>query len=339
MRSFKRQFLPLVGLLLGVLALGVAGYYIIEGWSLLDSLYMVAITLTTVGFGEVQPLSNAGRVFTILFLLVGVVGVAYTLSAVGEYILTSNAGQQLRKRRVKRMIERMREHVVVCGYGRVGQNAVSALLDSGQTVVVIERDERLAEQFIEAEIPVIIGDATQDDTLRQAGIESAKGMIVSAGNDSVNLFIVLSARTLNPNLYIVARSVNSENELKMRRAGANRVVSPYQLGGRYMANVLTRPHVTEFIGMVTLDSGIELWMEELKIGKDSILAGHTVVEADLRRRTGVTLVALLRQSKGATLMPDANTQLEIGDELIVLGTREQLAELEEITGGLHEEKV
>jgi voltage-gated potassium channel len=337
MRSFKRQFLPLVGLLLGVLAFGVAGYYFIEGWSFLDSLYMVAITLTTVGFGEVQPLSNAGRIFTILFLLVGVVGVAYTLSAVGEYILTSNAGQQLRKRRVKRMIERMRDHVVVCGYGRVGQNAVSSLLNSGQTIVVIERDERIAEQILEAEIPVIIGDATQDDTLRQAGIESAKGMIVSAGDDSVNLFIVLSARTLNPELYIVARSVNSENELKMRRAGANRVVSPYQLGGRYMANVLTRPHVTEFIGTVTLDSGIELWMEELKIGNDSSLAGHTVVEADLRRRTGVTLVALLRESKGATLMPDENTQLEVGDELIVLGTREQLTELEELTGSLHEE--
>jgi voltage-gated potassium channel len=337
MRSFKRQFLPLVGLLLGVLAFGVAGYYFIEGWSFLDSLYMVAITLTTVGFGEVQPLSNTGRIFTILFLLVGVVGVAYTLSAVGEYILTSNAGQQLRKRRVKRMIERMRDHVVVCGYGRVGQNAVSSLLNSGQTIVVIERDERIAEQILEAEIPVIIGDATQDDTLRQAGIESAKGMIVSAGDDSVNLFIVLSARTLNPELYIVARSVNSENELKMRRAGANRVVSPYQLGGRYMANVLTRPHVTEFIGTVTLDSGIELWMEELKIGNDSSLAGHTVVEADLRRRTGVTLVALLRESKGATLMPDENTQLEVGDELIVLGTREQLTELEELTGSLHEE--
>jgi voltage-gated potassium channel len=336
MRSFKRQFLPLVGLLLGVLAFGVAGYYIIEGWSLLDSLYMVAITLTTVGFGEVQPLSSTGRVFTIIFLLVGVVGVAYTLSAVGEYILTSNAGQQLRKRRVKRMIERMRDHVVICGYGRVGQNAVRALLDSGETIVVIERDERLAEHFSHAEIPVIIGDATQDDTLRQAGIASAKGMIVSAGDDSVNLFIVLSARTLNPDLYIVARSVNSENEIKMRRAGANRVVSPYQLGGRYMANVLIRPHVTEFIGMVTLDSGIELWMEELKIGTDSSLAGHTVVEADLRRRTGVTLVALLRQSKGTTLMPDQNTQLEVGDELIVLGTREQLAKLEELTGDLQE---
>jgi voltage-gated potassium channel len=336
MRSFKRQFLPLVGLLLGVLVFGVAGYYIIEGWTLLDSLYMVAITVTTVGFGEVQPLSSAGRIFTILFLLVGVVGVAYTLRAVGEYILTSNAGQQLRKRRVKRMIERMRNHVVICGFGRVGQSAVSALIDSGQTIVVIERDERLAEQFLQADIPAIIGDATQDDTLRQAGIESAKGMIVSAGDDSVNLFIVLSARTLNPDLYIVARSVNSDNELKMRRAGANRVVSPYQLGGRYMANVLTRPHVTEFMGMVTLDSGIELWMEELKIGKDSSLAGHTVVEADLRRRTGAALVALLRKSKGATLMPDENTQLEVGDELIVLGTREQLAKLEEITGSLHE---
>ncbi len=318
---------------MGLIAFGVVGYYIIEGWSLLDSLYMVVITQTTVGFGEVRPLSDAGRVYTILLLLVGVVIVAYEVSAVGEYILTSNAGQRLRKRRVKRMIERMREHVVICGYGRVGQNAVSALLDSGQSVVVIERDERLAEQLIQEDISAIIGDATLDDTLRQAGIDSAKGMIVSAGDDSVNLFIVLSARTLNPDLYIVARSVNSENEIKMRRAGADRVVSPYQLGGRYMASVLIRPHVTEFIGMVTLDSGIELWMEELKIEEDSSLAGHTVIEADLRRRTGVTLVALLRQSTGATLTPDENTQLEVGDELIVLGTREQLAELEEITSG------
>jgi voltage-gated potassium channel len=231
------------------------------------------------------------------------------------------------------MIRNLQDHVIVCGYGRVGRSALNMLRESSDSVVVIDQDEALVSEVREQGIAAVWGDATRDDPLREAGIERAGGLIASAGNDADNLFIVLSARTLNPKLHIVARTVNPENEAKMQRAGADRVVSPYQIGGRQMANILSRPNVTEFLDFVTLDSGLELWLEELRIGPDSPLAGQTVVEANLRRKTGATLVALLRSSSGATLTPDESTRLEAGDELIVLGTRDQLARLEDFARG------
>jgi voltage-gated potassium channel len=231
------------------------------------------------------------------------------------------------------MIRNLQDHVIVCGYGRVGRSALNMLRESSDSVVVIDQDEALVSEVREQGIAAVWGDATRDDTLREAGIERAGGLIASAGNDADNLFIVLSARTLNPKLHIVARTVNPENEAKMQRAGADRVVSPYQIGGRQMANILSRPNVTEFLDFVTLDSGLELWLEELRIGPDSPLAGQTVVEANLRRKTGATLVALRRSSSGATLTPDESTRLEAGDELIVLGTRDQLARLEDFARG------
>ncbi|MCI0397563.1 MAG: potassium channel protein [Chloroflexi bacterium] len=333
MLSLRRSLVPVILLLTLVFGLGTAGYWLIEGWPLLDSFYMTAITLTTVGFSEVRPLSNDGRLFTIALLFLGVGTAAYGFSAVGEYVLASGLGPRMRRRRMMRIINGLHDHVIVCGYGRVGRSAVATLLESQRKVVVVELQTRLVEELQELGVTVVHGDATRDETLRQAGIERATGLMVCGGSDADNLFIVLSARTLNSRLHIVARCVVSDNESKMRRAGADRVVSPYQIGGRHMANVLLRPHVTEFLDVVTLDSGLELWLEELLIAPDSSLAGQTAIEADLRRRTGVTLVALLRGSSRATLTPDENTRFEPGDELIVLGTREQLLNLERLANG------
>lgn len=231
-----------------------------------------------------------------------------------------------------RTIDKLRNHIIVCGYGRVGQSAALTLLEGKRPVVVIDNsldriDSAQAEGFV-----VLHTDATRDESLLQAGIERAWGMIICTGDDSRNLFIVLSARALNADLYIVARTVDAANEQKMIRAGANRVVSPYQIGGKHMANIVIRPHVTDFFDVVTLDGGLELWLEELIIQPQSLLVAQTVGKSDIRRRTGVTLVALLRRA-GGTVMPDADTLLQAGDELIVLGTREQLASLEELTAG------
>ena len=333
MHSLRRVVIPFIVLLIAVFALGTIGYRAIEAWTWLDSLYMTSITLTTVGFGEVRPLSDAGRIFTVFLIFLGVGSVAYGFSILTQYVLTADLGPRLRRRRLRRMIRNLQDHVIVCGYGRVGRSALNMLRESSDSVVVIDQDEALVSEVREQGIAAVWGDATRDDTLREAGIERAGGLIASAGNDADNLFIVLSARTLNPKLHIVARTVNPENEAKMQRAGADRVVSPYQIGGRQMANILSRPNVTEFLDFVTLDSGLELWLEELRIGPDSPLAGQTVVEANLRRKTGATLVALLRSSSGATLTPDESTRLEAGDELIVLGTRDQLARLEDFARG------
>lgn len=331
MPNFRRRFIPL--LILGLLLFGVGtlGYMLIEDWSLVDAFYMTVIALTTVGFGEVEPLSAGGRLFTSLLVLVGVGSVAYGFSTLVEMLFTASLGGELRRRRMARTIGRMTNHVIVCGYGRVGHSAVASLRDSQRDVVLIERDLEKVETAVAEGISVIEGDATRDDVLQQAGIDHAWGIIVCTGSDSLNLFIVLSARALNKDLFIIARSTDAETEQKMKLAGANRVVSPYRIGGRHMANIVVRPHVTDFFDVVTLDNGVEVWVEELVIARDSPLVGQTVGEADVRRRTGVQLVAVLRQRGGSTVMPDAGTRLEAEDELIVLGTREQLAALEALT--------
>jgi voltage-gated potassium channel len=331
MLSFRRSILPLVLLVVLLFVVGTLGYIIIEGWSWPDAFYMTAITLTTVGYGEVQPLSPQGRLFTVFLILLGVGSVAYGLSRLGEYLLTGSVAARLRSRRVMRTIDKLRDHVIVCGYGRVGKSAALTLRDGKRPVVVIDNSEERIESAQAEGFTVLHADSTRDEALIRAGIERALGMVICLGDDSRNLFIVLSARALNPNLYIVARTIEATNEQKMIRAGANRVVSPYKIGGKHMANILIRPHVTDFLDVVTLDGGIELWLEELIIQPESILAGQTVGNADIRRRTGVTMVALLRHG-GGMVMPDANTTLQAGDELIVLGTREQLANLEELTG-------
>ena len=322
----NRRVLTLILIPFLLFAFGTAGYMIIEGWSVIDAFYMTAITLTTVGFGEVRTLTTYGRIFTVVLLVAGVAFVAYGL----EYLLTANLGDTWRKRRMMRTIENLENHVIVSGYGRVGQSAVASLQNSKRQVVVVEKDPEKVTMLADLGLIYLIGDATRDEVLQQAGIDRAWGLLVCTGDDSRNLFIVLSARALNGNLYIVTRSIAAENERKMRRAGANRVVSPYQIGGQHMANIVIRPHVTDFFDVVTLDGGIELWVEELIIGETSSLVGKTVGEANIRQETGVSIIAMLRENHSS--IPKAHTQLQAGDELIVVGTREQLAKLEKLTG-------
>jgi voltage-gated potassium channel len=334
MLSFRRSILPLVVIFVLLFAGGTVGYILIEGWTMADSFYMTAITLTTVGFGEVRPLSPSGRIFTVFLILSGVGSVAYGFSSLGEYLLTGSVAARLRSRRMTRLIDKLEDHVIVCGYGRVGKSAAITLRDSKRAIVILDFDNTQIESALTDGFTVLQADATKDDALIQAGVQRAWGLIICTGDDARNLFIVLSARALNPQLYIVARTVDAGNEQKMIRAGANRVVSPYQIGGKHMANIVVRPHVTDFLDVVTLDGGIELWLEELVIQPDSALVGQTVGQTNIRQATGVTLVALLR-SGGGTVTPNADTTLEVGDELIVLGTREQLSQLEELTGIQH----
>ena len=334
-----RRLLPIILFLLIVLTVGTVGYALIEGWSPLDAFYMTVITLSTVGFGEVQTLSGPGRLFTVVLILSGVAGLAFTSAVIAEYALTMGLADQLRRRRTMRVVDKLENHVIVCGFGRVGQNAALTLPEGKRPFVIIDGDKEAVESALKLGYNAIHGDATQDGVLQEAGIDRAWGMLICTGNDVSNLFIVLSARTLNPDLYIVGRSTEAGNEAKLRRAGANKVVSPYQIGGRHMANCIVRPHITEFMDIVTFDSGLELWLEEIEIAPDSDLIGQTVVESDLRRRTGVTLMIIHRAEGQSALMPSDSTRLEAADRLIVLGTREQLSQLEQIAGVSVLEKV
>ena len=322
-----RLFVPFL-IAVFLLAIGTFGYVFIEGMSWIDALYMTVITFSTVGYSEVQPLTTEGRFFTIFLIFLGLGFIAYGI----DYLLSAQLDNLFRRRRDMQKIARLQNHVVVCGYGRVGKSSVEALQESKRDVVIIEKSEVMIEELLTTKIPFIEGDATQDETLEQAGITRAWGLIVCTGNDSINLFIVLSARALNPNLHIVARTVDAENEHKMRLAGANRVVSPHHIGGTHMANIIIRPQVTDFFDVVTLDGGIELWVEELTITSGSSLVGQTVGQANIRNKTGVTIIAVVHLGKDTAEMPTADTELNTGDELIVLGTREQLIEMERLTG-------
>jgi len=336
MRTPDNRILLLFLMVLTVFIFGTVGYMLLEGWSLIDSAYMTIITLGTVGFGEVHPLSNLGRIFTIVLILLGVSTLAYGLRTVAQFFLEQDYIHQWRQRQIMRKVNDLEGHFIICGLGRVGLSTAEVLRDSKRPCVAIEKN---IDPTISIEYPdmfVINGDATDDDVLIQAGIERAGSLIVTAGDDSINLFVVLSARSLNPDLFIIARSVAPGNEPKMRLAGADRVVSPFRIGGRHMANIAVRPHVTDFFEITTLDDGVEVWVEELVLHKDSSLLGKTVGDIDVRRRFGVTLVALrhhIQSEDGepervSTTIPDADSCLQAGDELIVLGTREGLAQLE-----------
>lgn len=326
-RPSNRLFIALLAILV-LFVVGVVGYMLLERYTLIDALYMTVITLTTVGFSEVRPLSTGGRLFTIALLILGVGTLAYGLSNLVEYVMTGSVSGRLARRQMNNRIHQLSNHVIICGYGRVGRSAALSLQQNDRPALIIEKDETAAALARSEGNLVLVGDATSDDVLREGGVERAGGMLVCAGDDTLNLFVVLSARALNAHLHIVARSIDPDNEGKMRRAGANRVVSPYRIGGRHMANIMLRPHVTDFFDVVTLENGQELWVEELIIREGSRLAGCTLGDADVRRQTGVTLIALYRPGSDAALMPDAGTPLAQGDEMIVIGTRDQLSLLE-----------
>lgn len=338
MKVPDNRILLLFLLVIALFFLGTAGYMLLEGWTILDALYMTVITFGTVGFGEVHPLSNAGRAFTIVLIILGMSTLAYGLRTVAQYLLEQNYVHQWRQRKIMRKVSELQDHFIICGLGRVGLSAAVVLMDSKRPFVAIEKDINPDILSDYPDMVLIDGDATDDDVLIQAGIKRAGGIIVTSGDDSVSLFVVLSARSLNPDLFIIARNVTPGNEAKMRLAGANRVISPYQIGGWHMANIAIRPHVTDFFEVATLDDGVEVWVEELVLHEESTLLGRTVGEIDVRRRFGVTLVALRHyfpaedgeSERVSTTIPDANTYLQAGDELIVLGTRESLTELEAV---------
>ena len=292
---------------------------------------MTAITLSTVGFGEVHELSPLGQIFTVLLIFLGVGVIVYSFTFLAEYVVSINMVDEYRERRAKSMVKKMQDHVIICGYGRVGKSAAATLQESQRKIVIIESNPAYVQQALVDGFMAIEGDASQDEILLEAGLQNAWGIVITTGEDSLNLFVVLSARSIKSDLYIVARANQTSSEVKLRRAGADRVVSPHQIGGQHMANIIIRPHVTDFFDVVTLQGGEELWIEELIISAGCPIEGKSVGQADIRRKTGVTLVALYRQDIGANIVPDADTMMEAGDELILLGTRNQLSALEKLT--------
>lgn len=328
--SLERRLLNIAALFSLVVIVGGVGYYLIEGWGWADAFYMAIITLTTVGFEEVHPLTAAGRLFTTVLILAGVGGITYSFSALTNYVIAGELRGVLEKRRMTRQIKAMQGHYIVCGFGRVGHQVCAELRREGRPLVVVDTQETSIERAKAQAYPVVAGNAGDDQVLQEAGIERARGLVAAVDSDAANLLVVLSARALNPDLYIVARANLEDTEAKLLRAGANRVISPYSLGGRRMAHMMLRPDVVDFLDIVMHDESLELLLENLTVSPGCVLDGHNVGEAHIRERTGTNILGLKRKVGGLTIAPDPSTVLYAGDILIALGTRPQLAALEQM---------
>ncbi|MCX8053663.1 MAG: potassium channel protein, partial [Armatimonadetes bacterium] len=300
------------------------------GWTFLDSLYMTVITLGTVGFREVRPLDASGKVFTIVLIIFGVGSVFWAGASLIEAVIGEQIWHAIQRKRMQKRIDSMRDHYIICGFGRMGQQIAKDLGRENVPYVVIERNPEQLPKLIAWEIPYIEGNASDDKVLKAAGIERAKGLITVLPTDEENVFITLSARALNPNLFIVARSILVENENKLKMAGADRVMSPYVMGGRRMAAAVLRPNVLDFMELATYGEHPNIMIEELPINPGSCLIGQTIAGSELKKQTGVTVVAIKRASGTIVPNPSADEVIAEGDVLIVLGVPEQLPNAEKM---------
>ncbi|HET6516080.1 MAG TPA: potassium channel protein [Thermodesulfovibrionales bacterium] len=332
MRAVRRQFVFSLSLIAVVTLIGTIGYVLIEHWSFFDSLYMTVTTITTVGYREVHELSNVGRAFTI-FLIVGGVGtILYALNNAARIVVEGEIQEIFGRRKVEKRIKGLRDHYIVCGYGRMGKVICKELKEKGAHFVVVEKEHSPTDAFDE-ELLFVRGDATNDDVLKEAGIERARGLISVLSTDAENLYVVLSARVLSPELNIVARAGEEGSEQKLLRAGADRVVSPYHIGGLRIAHTLLKPAVVDFIEFATRSGNIDLQMEEIPVREGSKVADVTLDECGIGRDLGIIIVAIKRSGGDMRFNPTFRTTIKAGDVLIALGERTKLKVLEDMAGG------
>lgn len=328
-RSFWQSVAALVGLLL----LGTAGFGLLKGMGALDALYMAVITLSTVGFGEVRPLSPGGKFFTIGLILGAGWLAMYLLGGLADFLLSGEGRAYWQKRRLLRMLDKLSNHVIVCGYGRVGRHVARELAAQGLPFVVIDPLPEKISQVGQSGFLALQGDGANESLLAQAGIERARGLLVAADSDAQNVFIVLSARSVRADLLIVARAIDEESESKLMKAGADRVILPYRFSGRRMVTMLIRPEVANFLDEVAHGGEFELFMEQFQLSPDSPLVGQTLEQCRWRARFGVTVLACRPAHERINPSPNADTELTAGLKMIVLGTREQLRSLPELAQG------
>ena len=317
-----------LGLLLTSLLTGTLGFHLVEDFTFLESLYMTVITLSTVGFHEVRELSDNGRLFTI-FLIVGNLGIfTYTISLVTQLLVDGELRQEYERYRVFRKIRKMKNHTIVCGFGRNGQQACRELADHNIPFVVIEKDE-INESLFDFKIQKVLGDARQDHILTEAGIEKADAIITTLPDDAANVFVVITARHMCPNLKIISRATDDSAEQKLRRAGADHVIMPDKVGGAHMAYLVSKPDVMEFIDLITGQRSNEFQVAELSI--DLVNEGFqklTIAELDIRGKTGANIIGFKTRNGEYVINPQANQHMEEHCKLIVLGTNDQINNLE-----------
>jgi voltage-gated potassium channel len=315
-----------LGALAGVVVFGTLGFELIEGWSFLDSLYMALMTVTTVGYGPPLPLTPAGRDFAIVFMVVGVGTAGYLLSTAVQALVRSEILAAYGERKRQREMSKMRDHFIICGAGRVGTRIVREMKRAGVPFVVVESNALLAAEIGLPNTQVLIRDATLDETLVEAGVERARGLAACLPDDADNLYVVLTARTLNPKLHIVARAVEESAEPKLIRAGANRVIAPTIIGSHRMAQALLKPAVADFVDSITAES-LDLGFEQVEVSRGSRLAGRKLKDTTIRSELDIVVAAIRRAGGEMIFNPSGDTMIREGDLLIGIGRADSLAEL------------
>jgi voltage-gated potassium channel len=319
-----RRVLFLVLMSSALVAFGVSGYMVVAHFTFLEALYMTVITLATVGFTEVRPLDDAGRIFTIVLILMGAGFLTYSLIYFSQVMFDPNLLELYRRRRLKKQLGQLEDHYVVCGYGQMGQIIVEELMDHSIPVVVIDSDDSLVIRFREKGILHLTADATEEESLVAAGIQRAKGLVAVVNRDTDNVFIVLTARDLNKDLLIFARAGSPSTHKRLLKAGANRVVSPFATGARHIAQNILRPTVTDFLELALSTEGLELSLEEIVIPDDAGLVGKELMHSGIRSQYNLIVVAIKRRDDSMIYNPSSQELFAAGDILIVIGPQENL---------------
>ncbi len=323
-----RRLIPAMVFLAVIVVTGILGYTLIEKWTVLDSVYMVVITIFTVGFKEVHPLSPAGKIFTICIIVGGVGSAIYAAGQVMEIIVAGEMSGYRRRRNMDRKISQMQDHYLICGFGRVGHQVAQVFETWQVPFIVIDPKKESVDELDGKGVPVLVGDATDDAVLMAAGIQRASGLIACSDSDVANVYITLSARQLNSSLNIVARAGLKETEKKLTMAGANRVISPYFISGNRMAAMATRPVAVDFLDLVTHSGLVDFSLFQIAIPEGSPLIRKRLTEADIRNSSGALVLAIRKSDGSFDLHPTESSSIDTNDVLVVLGTQEQFDSLQ-----------
>ena len=317
-----------------IIAIGVLGYVLFEGWGFMDALYMTVITLTTVGYREVHELDRTGQLWTMALLITGVGTLFYAAVSSVELAVEGAVQGYFQRRRMRAEINKLNGHHVLCGFGRVGRQVAREFALDGVPFVIVDNDPQRVEECLAEGYLAILGEASEDAVLKEAGVGRAKGLVAAVDSDADNVFVTLSARKMNPDLYIVARTSSDEAAGKLEIAGANRTLSPYSVGGRRLASLATQPLIVDFLDIVTRGrTGIEFRLEEFSVPEKSFVANRTIGELKIGDKTGAMILAILSREGKFDTTPSAQDTIRPGDTLIVLGTREQVGRLETLMAG------
>ncbi len=326
-------------LVIFIVCLGVVGYMVIEGWNLLDALYMTVTTLTTVGYSEIHELSNPGRIFTIVLIIIGVAFFLYVAGAVVQFMVEGRIRTILGRRRLEKKIDRLKNHYIICGYGRIGKILCKMLSRKPIDLAVIEKDPELIPVMDANKILYISGDATDEKNLLNAGIQRAKGLIAVLATDTDNVFLVLTARQLNPGLVIMASANRDESKSKLLAAGANRVESPYDIGATSMAQRIIRPTVTNFLDFAFAHRRKDIQMEEIPVDPSSALVNVMLKDSGIRQRFNLILIAIKKLDGNMLFNPSFETVIQGGDTVIAVGQENNLQQLEKILNPAGQEPI